>query len=178
MNNLKKIVLGALFLCIGISVAAQSEKDTEIIKDAETAKQTLIHDCPDLKNYFNKAAGYVIFPNTGQGAFIVGAASGNGVLYKKGGKVLGMASLKKLNLGFQAGGEAFIEVIFFETKKELNKFKKGTFEFDAFASATLVDRGKSFNGKFAKGVAVFTKTKGGLIAQISVGTQKFKFRKF
>ncbi|CDF78964.1 conserved hypothetical protein (DUF500) containi ng Ysc84 actin-binding domain [Formosa agariphila KMM 3901] len=170
-----------MVLTIGLmafSATAQSEKDQAIIKDADTAKKTLIETNPDLNKFFDNAAGYVIFPNVGKAAFIVGGASGNGVVYKKNGAKIGMASLKKLNVGLQAGGEAIIEVIFFETDKELEEFQKGKFKFDAGASATAIKSGESFNAKYSEGVAVFTQTKGGLMADISVGGQKFKYKAF
>ncbi|MBP1841106.1 YSC84-related protein [Formosa algae] len=178
MNNLKKIVMVFTIGLMAWSVTAQTDKDKEIIKDAAMAKQTLIDSNAGLKDFFYNAAGYVIFPNVGKGGFIVGGASGNGVLYKKGGTELGMASLKKLNVGLQAGGEAIIEVIFFETKTELDEFQKGKFKFDAGASATAIKSGESFNAKYSEGVAVFTQTKGGLMADVSVGGQKFKYEAF
>ncbi|WP_038528689.1 lipid-binding SYLF domain-containing protein [Formosa agariphila] len=178
MNNLKKIVMVLTIGLMAFSATAQSEKDQAIIKDADTAKKTLIETNPDLNKFFDNAAGYVIFPNVGKAAFIVGGASGNGVVYKKNGAKIGMASLKKLNVGLQAGGEAIIEVIFFETDKELEEFQKGKFKFDAGASATAIKSGESFNAKYSEGVAVFTQTKGGLMADISVGGQKFKYKAF
>ncbi|MFB9052314.1 YSC84-related protein [Formosa undariae] len=178
MNNLKKIVMVFTIGLMAWSVTAQSDKDKEIIKDAEIAKQTLLDGNEALNDFFNKAAGYVIFPNVGKGGFIVGGASGNGVVYEKGGSKIGVASLKKVNIGLQAGGEAIIEVIFFETNTELDEFKKGKFKFDAGASATAIKSGESFNAKYSEGVAVFTQTKGGLMADASVGGQKFHYKPF
>ena len=178
MNNLKKLVMVFTIGLMTLSVTAQSDKDQNIIDDADAAKQTLLDGNPDLKDFFNKAAGYVIFPNVGKGGFIVGGASGNGVLYQKGGKKLGMASLKKVNIGLQAGGEAIIEVIFFESNTEFEEFQKGKFKFDAGLSGTAIKSGESFNAKYSEGVAVFTQTKGGLMADASVGGQKFKYTPF
>ncbi|WP_435132506.1 YSC84-related protein [Formosa sp. A9] len=178
MNNVKQFIMVLAMGFMVVATHAQSEKDQKIIADADAAKATLLEASPDLKDFFNKAAGYAIFPNVGKGGFIVGGAAGNGVLYKKGGKKLGMASLAKVNVGLQAGGEAIIEVIFFETDTELNEFMKGKFKFDAGASATAIKSGESFNAKYSEGVAVFTQTKGGLMADVSVGGQKFKFDAF
>ncbi|ETN93905.1 lipid-binding SYLF domain-containing protein [Zhouia amylolytica] len=177
MTSLKRILLVftiGLFTC---AVTAQNDKDQKIIDDAKTAKATLLDANPDLKEFFNNSAGYVIFPNVGKGGFIVGGASGNGVVYEKG-KMIGMAGLKKLNVGLQAGGQAIIEVIFFETQNELDQFKKGKFKFDAGASATAIHSGESVDAKYSEGVAVFTHTKGGLMAEASVGGQKFKYKAF
>jgi lipid-binding SYLF domain-containing protein len=72
---------------------------------------------------------------------IIGSASGNGVVYEKG--IAGMTSLKKLNIGLQAGGQAVIEFMFFETKAALVEFKKGNLEFSAEASAVIAKEGST-----------------------------------
>lgn len=156
---------------------AQTVKDQKIIDDAAEAKVMLLKADEGLKTFFDESAGYVIFPNVGKGGFIVGAASGNGVVFE-GGKKVGMADLKKLNIGFQAGGQAIIEVIFFETKNALNDFKEGKFSFAAEASAVAVRSGLAFNAKYKDGVAVFALPKAGLMADASVGGQKFKYHAF
>ncbi|MGB5316433.1 MAG: YSC84-related protein, partial [Robiginitalea sp.] len=87
-------------------------------------------------------------------------------------------SLKKISVGLQAGGEALIEVIFFETKADVDKFKDGNYEFDAGISATALKAGVSFDAEYTDGVAVFTYTKGGLMGDVSVGGQKFEYKPF
>jgi len=86
-----------------------------------------------------------------------------------------MANLKKLNIGLQAGGQAIIEVIFFENDKALKTFTESNFQFGAEASAVAVKSGIAFNAKYKDGVAVFALPKAGLMADASVGGQKFRF---
>ena len=62
--------------------SAQTKKDKKIMKDAEKAKKELVKVDPGLKKFFDDSAGYAIFPNVGKGGFIIGGASGNGVLYQ------------------------------------------------------------------------------------------------
>ena len=177
---MKKLRLIALFLLMGIvSTAgfAQSDKEQKLIKEADAAVAEMLKADPGLKEYFDKAAGCAVFPNVGKGGLIIGGASGNGILYEYG-KKIGVASLKELNVGLQAGGEALMEVIFFEKKADVDKFKEGKFEFAAGVSATAVKSGASMNAKYRDGVAVFTHTKRGLMADASVGGQKFKFKPF
>lgn len=164
-------------LFLVFAATAQTSKDEKIIKDAEKAKTTLLKTDEGLKTFFDNSAGYVLFPNVGKGGFIVGASSGNGVVYENGSKV-GMADLKKLNIGLQAGGQAIIEVIFFETEADLNEFKEGNFAFAAEASAVAVKSGLAFNAKYKDGVAVFALPKAGLMADASVGGQKFSYHSF
>lgn len=177
MKQLKTLITFLLLTQLSVSLSAQSEKDKKIIKDADAAVATLLEVNPSLREYFDKSAGCVIFPNVGKGGFIIGGASGNGVLYEYG-KKKGMASVKELNVGLTAGGQALIEVIFFESKEEVDKFKEGKFTFDAGVSATAIKSGESLDAKYKDGVAVFTHTKGGLMAEASVGGQKFNYKPF
>lgn len=76
-----------------------------------------------LQSLFDDSAGYVIFPNVGKGGLVVGGASGNGAVYEDG-NVIGLAGLKKLNIGLQAGGQAIIEVIFLKMLRRLTNLNK------------------------------------------------------
>ncbi|QWX83911.1 lipid-binding SYLF domain-containing protein [Cellulophaga sp. HaHaR_3_176] len=172
-----KYVSTLLILFFAVAINAQTSKEKKIINDADNAKEVLIKADEGLQGFFDDSAGYVLFPNVGKGGFIIGASSGNGVVYENGIKV-GMADLKKLNIGFQAGGQAIIEVIFFETKADLRDFKEGNFSFAAEASAVAVKSGLAFNAKYKDGVAVFALPKAGLMADASVGGQKFGYDPF
>ena len=178
MKNFNSIWMMLLvFIMSTASVLAQSEaKKNKIIADANTAKTEFIKADALLKDLFDNAHGYVIFPNVGKAGFGIGGAAGNGVVYEKG-KIIGMAKLSQLSIGFQAGGQAYREVIFFESKNNLERFKNSQFEFSAQASAVAVTAGASANVKYAEGVLVFTAFKGGLMYEASVGGQKFKFNK-
>jgi lipid-binding SYLF domain-containing protein len=174
MKILKSITFTTLlFLAIGLN--AQNSKDQKIIKDASKAKDKLMKMEVGLDHFFNNSAGYVIFPNVGKGGFIIGGASGNGVVYENG-TMIGMADLKKISVGIQAGGQAITEVIFFETAGDLAEFKDGDYEFSAEASAVALKSGASVNAKYKDGVAVFALPKAGLMADASIGGQKFDYK--
>ncbi|MCG6887735.1 MAG: lipid-binding SYLF domain-containing protein [Proteobacteria bacterium] len=127
-----------------------------------------------LDNFFTQAYGYAVFPSVGKGAIGIGGAHGNGVVYEKG-KPIGDTSLTQITIGFQLGGQAYSEIIFFKDKKTLDDFKNGNFELGAQASAVAVTAGASADANYEKGVAVFTMAKGGLMYEASVGGQKFSY---
>ena len=176
MKRIKTIAIVALLL-VATTGMAQNNKDKKIMADAVTAKAKLLEADSGLERFFDKSAGYVIFPNVGKGGFIIGGAAGNGVVYENG-NAIGMADLKKLNIGLQAGGQAIIEVIFFETDTDLQRFTEGKFEFAAETSAVALKSGIAFNAKYKDGVAVFALPKAGLMADASVGGQKFGYKAF
>jgi lipid-binding SYLF domain-containing protein len=114
----------------------------------------------------------------GKGGLIVGAASGHGAVYKNG-IVIGMASMKQLDLGAQIGGKAYSEVIFFKTDKALEEFMNDDLQFSGNVAAIAVNQSApSINLKYDDGIAVFTLPKEGLMAEVSVGGQKFDFEDF
>jgi lipid-binding SYLF domain-containing protein len=172
---LSVILLLSSLLTSTVAISQNKSKDQKVINDSKLAKTEFINTDPLMKNLFANAYGYVIFPNIGKGGLGVGAATGNGVVYEKGG-IAGMANMKQVTVGFQAGGQAYREVIFLETQEVLNRFKENKIEFSGQASAVAATKGASANVKYKNGVMIFTKAKGGLMYEASVGGQKFKFR--
>ncbi len=168
-------IISALFFTQLTS--AQSQKDSSLIKDCDEAKAEFIKTDALIKHLFDDASGYVIFPNVGKGAIGVGGASGNGIVYEKG-KLLGKAKMTQVSIGFQFGGQAYRELIFFENQETLERFKKDKVEFSAQASAVAATAGASANAKYTNGVMIFTQQKGGLMYEASIGGQKFKFTAF
>jgi len=156
---------------------AQSSKDKELIQDCDSAKAEFIKTDALLSKVFAAATGYVIFPNVGKGAVGIGGASGNGIVYERG-VMIGKAKMSQVSVGFQLGGQAYRELIFFENQESIDRFKKNKVEFSAQASAVAATAGASANAKYHEGVMIYTQQKGGLMYEASVGGQKFKFSKF
>jgi lipid-binding SYLF domain-containing protein len=140
---------------------------------AEAIEEVTTSD-PGTQRFFDDSYGYAVFPNVGKAGFIVGGAHGNGLVYEQG-ALVGTASLKQINVGFQLGGQSYIEVLFFQAKADLDRFKAGNLEFSGQVSAVAVTAGVSADIDYAKGVAVITKTKGGLMYEASLGGQDFDY---
>jgi lipid-binding SYLF domain-containing protein len=170
-------VLLSSVLFFGNSARAQSDKDKSLIQDCDSAKAEFLKTDPTMSKLFESAAGYVIFPNVGKGAVGVGGASGNGIVYQ-GGKIIGKSKMSQVTVGFQVGGQAYRELIFFENHETLDKFIKNKFEFSAQASAVAVKTGVSANAQYKDGTMIYTEQKGGLMYEASIGGQKFKYTGF
>lgn len=179
INVLKLSIFSLLFTALlPVGVMAQDDDDHSKLKtDADNAKTAFIQSDGLLQNLFDKSVGYVIFPNVGKGAIGVGGAAGNGILYENG-TAVGRAKMKQVTVGFQFGGQAYREVIFFENQAALDQFKGGNFELSAQASAVAVTKGASGNVKYRNGIMIFTQEKGGLMYEASVGGQKFDYKAF
>lgn len=166
------VIFAFTALFIPRSLRAQSDK---LSKDSRNAKASFIKTDAAMKQLFNDSYGYVVFPNVGKGAIVVGGAGGNGVVYHKG-KAIGTAKMVQVNVGAQVGGQAYREVIFFENKDALDRFKDNKLEFAGQVSATAAKAGASANAKYREGVKVFTEEKGGLMLEASLGGQKFTYK--
>lgn len=175
LNVIWVMVVTCVISTMSIFGQSDSKKD-KIVADCNTAKVEFIKTDHLMSGIFEKAYGYVIFPNVGKGGVGVGGAAGNGAVYENN-KLIGMAKLSQLSIGLQAGGQAYREVIFFESQKAMNRFKESKFEFSAQVSAVAVKAGASGNAKYTDGIMVFSMQKGGLMYEASVGGQKFKFNK-
>jgi lipid-binding SYLF domain-containing protein len=163
-------------MAAGLATCAWAESLTT---KANAAKAEFIQKDDSLKKLFDSASGYVIFPSVAKGALGIGAAKGKGELFEKGkDKPSGEAKLTQVTIGFQAGGQAYAELILFEDQASLDNFKKGNFEFSAQASAVAVTAGAAANAKYEKGVMILTMAKGGLMYEASVGGQKFKYKAY
>jgi lipid-binding SYLF domain-containing protein len=151
---------------------------------------------PAVQPFFKNAYGYAVFPTVGKGGIGIGGAYGKGQVYRQG-AVTGKVSLTKVTIGFQLGGQAFSEIIFFQDGRAYKDFTSGEFEFDAAASAVAITAGAQAKAgtegasasagtgsrsgaqaktSYRKGMAVFTYIKGGLMYEAAVGGQKFNFK--
>ena len=182
MNHNRVMSISAsLLIMMAIMMSApvfgQTGKDNKIIEDSKSAKAEFIRTDGLMQSLFDHSHAYVIFPNVGKGGIGVGGAAGNGIVFENG-KATGSAKMKQVSVGFQFGGQAYREVIFFENEESLERFKQNNLEFSAQASAVAATKGASANVKYRDGVMIFTQQKGGLMYEASVGGQKFSYTAF
>ncbi len=172
MNALRTITI-ASSLAVLLALPTAARADTTV-KEAQDAVAVLKKTDPSLQKFFDHSVGYVVFPGVGKGGLVVGGAGGSGILFEHG-KAVGKATLSQFTIGAQIGGQAYYEIIFFETAETLAAFKKGEWTMAAQVSAVALKSGASADAAYKEGVAVFTLSKGGAMAEASVGGQKFGY---
>ena len=84
--------------------------------------------------------------------------------------------MAQVTVGAQVGGASYREIIFFENNEALDRFKDNKYEFSGQVSAVALKSGASKNAKYADGVLVFTQDLTGLMAEATVGGQKFTYK--
>jgi lipid-binding SYLF domain-containing protein len=129
---------------------------------------------PGMASVFAQAYGYAVFPTVGKGAIGIGGARGKGWVYQRG-HLIGRSTLTQVTIGFQLGGQAYSEVVFFKGPDALENFKLGHLKLDAQASAIALTARASGDLAYRSGVAIVTMAKGGLMYEASVGGQKFSY---
>lgn len=179
MKTVKLSPLFIITLIIGVifsfNVQGQINNwNPELIKDSNDEMAKMIKDTPKLSSFKNKSYGYVIFPKVTKAGIGIGGAAGKGVVYKNH-EIIGSSKLRQASVGLQLGGQQYSEVIFFENKKSFDNFINGNLKFDAQASAVAITVGASVDVAYQDGLAIFTRTKGGLMYEASLGGQHFEF---
>src|ERR1051325_1158977 len=136
-------LLSSLLLFVGCSTAPSSPQEARNLHNAarDTIEEYERVD-PYMKNFLNRAYGYAIFPGVGKGGFIVGGAYGNGEVYEKG-VLVGYCDVSQGTVGAQIGGQSYSELLVFENKAALDRFKRNEFQFAAQASAVVMKSGAS-----------------------------------
>ncbi len=163
--------------------AGDPEKVANTLKDFMNAAE--VHP------FIGNAYGFAVFPTIGKGGIGIGGARGKGWVFK-GHKSTGITRMTQVTIGFQLGGQTFSQLIFFEDQRAYESFTSGNFEFGAQASAVAITAGANATAStaggasagagesqaktgYTGGMAIFTRTKGGLMYEASLGGQKFSF---
>jgi lipid-binding SYLF domain-containing protein len=157
----------------------------------------VFRESPAVAKFFENSYGYAVFPLIGKGGYVIGGSYGEGQVYRRG-KLAGYSSVIEGSIGFQVGGVAFSEIIFFQDKRAYDEFSSGSFEFGATAQAVVItaaagaragttgvsagasagpETGVQAETKYVKGMAIFVHPKGGLMYDLSLGGQKFTFKR-
>jgi lipid-binding SYLF domain-containing protein len=188
MKNILVLLVVAIIFRLSTAAVAAEVKDY-------SSTINVFKDSPVVKTFFDNSYGYTVFPIIGKAGFVVGGSYGEGQVYRNG-TVTGKSSVIEGSIGFQLGGKAFSEIIFFQDEQAYNRFTSGNFEFDATAQAIVITAGAEAQAgtagvgagatagpktgvqaetDYVNGLATFIHSKGGLMYEFSVGGQKFTF---
>jgi lipid-binding SYLF domain-containing protein len=176
-------LLPALLLIAGMAHASDYTDTVNLFRNAG-----------ESASFFRRSYGYAVFPTVGEGGLLVGGALGKGRVYLHG-RYVGDTTMGQVSVGFQAGGKAYSQIIFFQNKRAVDEFESGSFAFAAGASAVAITAAASASagtngtaaevsggeknaratGHYENGMAVFTIAKGGLMYAATIAGQKFSY---
>ena len=186
----KNVFLFALTAFLAVSTAFAGKREDLAVESTIE----LFKEAKATVPFFASAYAYAVFPSIGKGGFGVGGSYGKGQVFRNGEHV-GDTSMTQVTIGFQLGGQAFSQMIFFEDEAAFEEFTSGNYEFGAQVSAVALTAGVEASAgtggttagasagsdsahaqhDYSLGVAIFTIAKGGLMYEASIGGQKFKY---
>jgi lipid-binding SYLF domain-containing protein len=161
-------VVVAAFCAVSTSAYAVSNSE------AAATVRTFKKKDPGIKSFFGTSYAYAVFPTVGKGGIGIGGAFGKGIVYHRGRRI-GTAKLTQISIGFQLGGQAYSEILFFQNAATFKRFTNGNLKLGAGVSAVAITAGAAARTSFSHGVAVFTLAKGGLMYEASISGQSFEF---
>ncbi len=177
---MKKVyVLLVFFICmliiIGCKVAPETEKQKQTLSaQVDEAVAVLKAKDPTVQRFFDDSYGYAVLPKIVKGAFIVGGARGNGEVFEQN-RFVGYCAMTQISGGISFGGQYYREYIFFKDKMDLDKFKQGEYTFSAQMMAIAARSGVAAKADYKEGMVVFILADTGLMADASLGGQKFSY---
>jgi len=166
----------ALVTLAGCATAPSTPEDRKDLKTAAVeALGELKSSEPSLTPFLERAAGCAVFPHIGKGGYFFGGGYGRGIVYRREAEI-GYTDITQASFGLQFGGQAFMELLVFESERDLERFTAGRLSLTANASAVILKSGEAFAAKYTDGVAVFVKPIGGAMVEASVGGQQFSYQ--
>ena len=165
----------AASLLIGCTTAPPSQESRNaLVEEATAAMKDMNRFDPGVESLARKGYGYALFPEVVKAGLGLGGGYGRGVVYEQGQHV-GYADLTLGSLGAQIGGQTFSELIVFENKAAMDRFKLSPVDFTAGAAAMILQNGAAVNASFIDGIAVVVRPITGAMAEATIGGQQVKY---
>lgn len=168
------IVLATAASILALSACATPPSRDTIIANARATLDRFVERDPGIERWLEQAHAYAVFPDIGKGGLWVGGGFGRGIVFRDG-TPIGETTVSQATVGAQIGAQTFSQVIFFRDQAALARFQAENFEFSAQATAVAATEGAAATTSYERGVAVFIHSRGGLMAEASVGGQKFRY---
>jgi lipid-binding SYLF domain-containing protein len=182
-SYIKSLSLGSLLGVVALALSncahepvtqtnAANSSSRQIASESRAALNKLYANNPAARKLGREAAAVLVFPRITKGAFIVGAAGGNGALFDRSGAVTGYYQSAGASYGFEAGIQQFSYALILMNSKEVRKLNEAAgWEFGSSPSVVIVNTGMvaDLTTKTAEeGTYAFTFDQKGLMAGISL----------
>ena len=178
MNSITRaamVLAVATGLLVGCTTAPPTqERRNALVENATLAMQDMNRVDPGVEALVRKGYGYVLFPEVVKAGLGFGGGYGQGVVYEQGQHV-GYADLTLGSVGAQIGGQTFSELIVFENKAAMDRFKLSPVDFTAGVAAMILQNAAAVNATFIDGIAVVVRPITGAMAEATVGGQQVKY---
>ena len=181
MKTTRLLIAFSLLMACALGVAAKSkeEKQAEARKKAQETLARLYKARPSAQAAVKKAAGYAVFNSGGAKILVAGGGRGKGIAVDNGTQKVTYMKMREIQAGLGIGVKKFSTIFIFETRKALDDFVNGGWEFggQTTAAAKTGDGGGSYQGavSVSEGVWMYQLTDKGLALELTgKGTKYLK----
>jgi len=170
--------LCAGLLLLGASAALAAGEDNAASKRAKIDARSneileqVLGESANAKKLYDKAIGYAVFDNT-KAALGISGGGGSGVAVDKGSGTRTYMKMGTAGVGLGIGVKTYQVIMFFENAKVFQNFVEKGWQADAQAGAAAGTKGAAVETTFHDGMAVFVRTKKGLMASADVSGTKY-----
>jgi len=180
MNRTRTILglLCAAALLLGGAMAVAGDEDKAANKRAKIDARSnevleqVLSESANAKKLYDKAIGYAVFDNT-KAALGVSGGGGSGVAVDTASGTRTYMKMGTAGVGFGIGVKTYQVIMFFENEKVFRNFVDNGWQGDAQAGAAAGTKGAAAETTFHDGMAVFVRTKKGLMASADVSGTKY-----
>ena len=166
-----------LFLAGASVVLAEGEdkaanKRAKIDARSNEILEQVLGESPRANELYQKAMGYAVFSNT-KAALGVSGGGGSGVAVDKASGARTYMKMGAAGVGFGIGVKKYQVIMLFENEKVFRNFAEKGWQADTQAGAAAGTKGAAAKTTFHDGMAVFVRTKKGLMASADVSGTKY-----
>jgi lipid-binding SYLF domain-containing protein len=171
------------FLCVALLLTAvplalaegedkQAKKRGKIDARSSATLDEVLGESAKAKELFGKAIGYAIFDNT-KVALGLSGGGGSGVAVDKSSGTRTYMKMGTGGVGLGIGVKTYQVIMLFEKEKVFRNFVDNGWQADTQAGAAAGSKGAAVETTFHNGMAVFVRTKKGLMASADVSGTKY-----
>ena len=136
-------LISATGLTFALTAPASAASASQLIRSSDAALANLYSNQPKAKVLGSRAKAILIFPNIVKAGFIVGAQTGDGVLFE-GGLPTNYYNISAASYGLQAGVQSFSYALFFMTSPSLAYLESSRgWSVGMGPSVVVLDKGKA-----------------------------------
>jgi len=174
-------LLGLILVLVVVPMTVVEAKDKSDKADNKRTKidtrsskilDEVTAESANAQKLYDKAIGYAIFDNT-KAALGISGGGGSGVAVDKATGKRTYMKMGTAGVGFGIGIKTYQVIMLFDNPKVFENFVEKGWQADAQAGAAAGTAGAAAETKFHDGMAVFVRTKKGLMASADVSGTKY-----
>ncbi len=173
------LLVGLLAFAIAVGRDARAEwqpdPDDRLQLRAAAAVARFEQRMPRTERFFEEAYGYAVFPAIRRFGIGIGASWGPGLVIAQD-RVVGTTKFRQVTSGIQAGVRVFRMIVFFKDEDALEHYERELWQFVGHSGASFAKFGASTDPGYNGGVAIFTKTRGGLMFEAAISGARYRYR--